>query len=82
MVVERPHLTEHDLRDALRDSLERQGWGGGLDDDDADEMLDELVDEHLHAIAEIAVAYADGTVVGRRGTLVFDRAKVPRARAA
>ena len=82
MVVERPQLTEFDLRDAIRDSLERQGWGGGLDDDEVDEMLLELVDEHVDAIAEITDAFHDGTVVGRLGTLVFDRSKVPRDRAA
>lgn len=84
MVVDRPGVTEHDLRHRIHDWLDcigvvdrvvqvcdagdRDAHGRPLDD--AVAAVDELVDEHLHEIREICSTYAVGTVVSRLGHLV------------
>lgn len=70
MVVERPELDEHRLRDALRDSLDRDGWLRDLDDDE----IGEVVDDHVDAVARVCQHFEVGAVVGRRSSSVFIRA--------
>ncbi len=69
IVVDRPELTEDDLRDAVWDSLERCGWADHLDDDE----FGELVDEHLDCIAAVCENFPVGTVVSRWGSKVYAR---------
>lgn len=71
MVVDRPFITLDDLRDVVRDSLERDGWLDLLGDSAAE--IDEIIDEHVEAIDEICRTFAPGTVVERHGTLVRSR---------
>lgn len=74
MVVDRPFITPDDVRDAVEDWLERGGWFDLLaDSDEADEIIDELLDEHVGAIAEVSAAFEPGTVLERRGDLVRAR---------
>jgi hypothetical protein len=89
MVVERPGVTEEDLRDAVFDWLDRTGWidlfeetardrasvyGGELDiDGDVDDLIESIIDEHVDCIHEVCAAYPVGTVVVRRGTRVMTR---------
>lgn len=75
MVVDRPELTEQDLRDAVWESLDRGGWADHLDDDE----FDALVDDHLDCIATVCEGFPVGTVVSRWGSKVYPR---PSARAA
>jgi hypothetical protein len=62
MVVERPGVTEADLRDAVRDWLERGGWielleqTGISDHDEIDSIVDAVIDEHLDMILEVCDA--------------------------
>ena len=51
-------------------ALGRQGWLSGLDTDDVDDVLD----EHIDAIAEVCDHFEVGAVVGRRDSSVFIRA--------
>lgn len=69
MVADLTHLTENDLRDVVEGALERDGWFGLIDEDEADE----LVDEHVDCIAAVCSSFPVGTVVGRDGSVVFDR---------
>ena len=69
MVADLPHLTEHDLRDVVEGALERDGWFDLIGDDE----VHELVDEHLECIEAVCANFGAGTVVGRHGSLVFDR---------
>lgn len=69
MVVERPDLTIDDLRDAVEDWLEQDGWTALLED--ATELAD-LVDGHVHDIITTSEFFPAGAVVRRQGTLVFD----------
>lgn len=87
MVADRPGITEDDLRDAVFDYLDRGGWidlfeeaareraaRGQFDpDDDVDDLIESIIDEHLDCINEICSAYPVGTVVARHGTLVTTR---------
>jgi hypothetical protein len=87
MVAERPGITETDLRDAVFDYLDRGGWidlfeeaareragRGQFDpDDDVDDLIESIIDEHLDCIHEICSTYPVGTVVSRRGSLVTTR---------
>jgi hypothetical protein len=89
MIVDRPGVTEHDLRDAVYDWLERGGWidlleqtsrdrgsshgGGRHADDDIDEIVEAMIDEHVEVITAICTTYPEGTVVCRRGHLVSAR---------
>lgn len=87
MVVDRPGVTEADLRDAVFDWMDRGGWidlfetvareRAEIDDDDPDEDVDDLIesliDEHVDCIREVCGAYPEGTVLVRRGPLVMTR---------
>jgi hypothetical protein len=99
LVVDRPGVTEADLREAVRDHLERAGWidlvteanepagwpddEGGPDDlsrvaEEPEEVISELVDEHVEAIVAICRSVPDGTVLSRQGGRVMART-MPRA---
>lgn len=89
MVVDRPGVSEADLRDAVFDWLDRSGWidlfeetarerSGASDDrfdtdDDIDDLIEAIIDEHVDCIHEICSTYPVGTVVVRRGTRVIIR---------
>jgi hypothetical protein len=86
MVVDRPGITEDDLRDAVYDWLDRGGHvavireiaelagdddGDGWDDPDA--TIAAIIDEHVEVIRMIAANFPEGTVVCRNGTEVSVR---------
>lgn len=89
MVVERHGVGEEDLRDAVFDWLDRCGWielfeetaiersGSGDNtfdpDDDVDDLIESIIDEHVDCIREICSTYPVGTVVVRRGLRVMTR---------
>jgi hypothetical protein len=89
MVVERPGVTAGDLRDAVFDWLDRNGWielfeqtaeerasslVGQCDvDDDVDDLIESIIDEHVDCIRQVCSAYPVGTVVVRRGTRIMTR---------
>lgn len=74
MVVDLPHLSEHDLREALSDHLERGGWFDLLaGEDDPESAIDDLIDEHVEAIVTICEQLPPGTVIERMGTYVRTR---------
>jgi hypothetical protein len=70
LVVDRDELQPHQLRLAVQDSLERQGWLRNLPPAQADE----LVDEHVRVIVMVCAHFEVGAVVGRRASSVFIRA--------
>lgn len=71
MVVDRPFITNDDLRDAVRDSLERDGWLDLIGDNAAE--IDDIIDEHVDVIDEICRTFPIGSVVERDGTLIASR---------
>jgi len=89
MVIDRPGVTEDDLRDAVFDWMDRGGWielfesaareradaNDGVTDpnDDVDDLIESVIDEHVDCIHEICRTYPEGSVVTRRGTLVMTR---------
>ena len=89
MVIDRPGVTEDDLRDAVFDWLDRGGWielfesaareradandGVTEPNDDVDDLIESVIDEHVDCIHEICRTYPEGSVVTRRGTLVMSR---------
>jgi hypothetical protein len=87
MVVDRPGVTEADLRrrihdwldcqgviDVIVDAAERGGYSvGGERVDDPVAAVADLVDEHIREIRTICAGYPVGTVVSRFGTLVSAR---------
>ena len=89
MVVDRPGVTEDDLRDAVFDWLDRSGWIDLFEetakersnasndrfdpDGDVDDMIEAIIDEHVACIDIICSTYPVGTVVVRRGTQVMTR---------
>jgi hypothetical protein len=86
MVVDLPHVTGADLRDAVHESLVRGGWldllreAASADDAgddghgaDPEAELHDIVDEHVDAIAAVCAAFPVGTVVGRHGPQVVAR---------
>ena len=89
LVAERPGVSERDLRDAVFDWLDRGGWidlfeatardrselGGRSfePDDDIDDLIESIIDEHVDCIHEVCSTYPVGTVVVRRGHLVMTR---------
>ena len=73
-VVDLPHLTEADLRAALFDYLDRTGWFDLLrDEPDVEMIIDDMIDEHVEAIAAVCACCPVGTIVERAGSLVFTR---------
>jgi hypothetical protein len=72
LVVERPELGPADLRDAIRDSLERQGWLHGLEPD----AVDSLVETEAALIRRTATAFRVGAVLSRDGDRVWQRGEV------
>lgn len=84
MVVDRPGVTEADLRRRIHDWLDHQGVidividaaerGGYTVDgelvDDPVVAVAELVDDHLREIRLICASYPVGTIVSRFGSLV------------
>ncbi len=83
MVVDRPGITEQDLRDAVHDWMDRGGWIELLeqtaadrsiaDHDEVDAMVEAIIDEHVEMITAVCAGFAEGTVVERHGTLVMER---------
>ncbi len=83
LVTDLPHVSVAELREAVRGHLER-GWldlvEAGLPDDDPDpegaveEVMTELVDEHVEHIMRICESHVCGTVVHRTGPVVTARA--------
>ena len=90
MVVDRPGVTEDDLRDAVFDWMDRGGWIDLFEtaareradatneardpDDDVDDLIESVIDEHVDCIHEVCRSCSEGTVVTRSGTLVTTRA--------
>lgn len=70
LVVDLPHLSLDDLRQAVADWLDRDGWLRLLDDEA--EACD-LVDTYVDVIERTAAAFPVGTVLGRTGRHVFAR---------
>jgi hypothetical protein len=88
MVAERPGVTEEDLRDAVFDWLDRSGWidlfeetahersaasDDSIDAADVDDLIEAIIDEHVHRIHEVCSTHPVGTVLVRRGTMVTNR---------
>ena len=89
MVVDRPGVTEADLRDAVYDWLDRGGWidlleqtaddrTAVLDDDlarsdEIDWIVEGIIDEHLELIRQVCDAYPAGSIIVRHGTMVRTR---------
>jgi len=89
MVVDRPGVSDLDLRDAVYDWLDRDGWidlfqadiatERRLDVDDLEvvdevaHLVDDLIDEHVDTIHAVCRSFPEGTVVTRRGHLITAR---------
>lgn len=86
MIVDRPGVTEEDLRDAIYDWLDRGGWidlieqgadeRNDLDDDPfeyPDSRIEDMIDEHLEMINDVCASFQLGTVLSRRGPLISSR---------
>ena len=87
MIVDRPGVTEEDLRDAIYDWLDRGGWidlieqateeVNDLDENRpfeyADDTVEDMINDHFDTIAEVCASFPIGTVLGRRGPLVASR---------
>ena len=73
MVVDLPHVSADDLRDVVRDWLDRAGWSDLLDERGAAHELDEIIDEHVENTTLVCSNYAIGTVVERSGSIVAPR---------
>ena len=69
VVADLPHIDPAALHGAVEDSLARSGWLDLVGEGERDE----LVWEHVEAIAEIAAAFPAGTVLSREGDVIFQR---------
>ena len=69
MVVDRPELTREQLWEAVRDSLDRDGWLAVVDEDEACAF----VDEEVERIEFVVSHYPVGAVLSRSGTKVWQR---------
>jgi hypothetical protein len=72
MVVDRAGITADDVRRAIRDSLERQGWLAELGPDE----VAAWVDEEARLISWTAAQFPLGAVVSRRGDELWQRLDV------
>jgi hypothetical protein len=73
-VVDLPHLTEDDLRGVLFDYFDRGGWLDLLSHEpDVEMIVDDMIDEHVDAIAAVCARLPVGTIIERSGALVFSR---------
>jgi hypothetical protein len=72
MVGDRPELGPGDLRRAIRDSLDRQGWLGNLQpgEDEA------LVEAEAELVQRAAAAFPAGAVLSRAGDRIWQRLDV------
>lgn len=80
MIVDRPGVTEGDLREAVYDWLDRGGWIDLLEqhhDDiiDVEEIVEALIDEHVEMIGDVCASFPEGTVVMRRGVMISARSQ-------
>lgn len=87
MIVDRPGVSESDLRDAVYDWLDRGGWINLVEQatderndldanapfEYADDTVEDMVNEHVDAIVEVCTSFQIGTVLGRRGSLIASR---------
>lgn len=77
MVVERPGVTEADLRRRIHDWLDCTGLVDTVAaDDEVDDpvaAIGDIVDDHVREIRLICATYPVGTIVSRLGTLVAPR---------
>jgi hypothetical protein len=73
MVVDLAHIGPHTLREVIGGYLERAGWNDLLPDDEVDEGVDGMIDEHIENLEAICSGYPIGTVIERDGTEVRPR---------
>jgi hypothetical protein len=87
MIVDRPGVTDEDLRDAIYDWLDRSGWidlieraadeRNDLDEDApleyADDTVEHMVADHLEMINDVCASFPIGAVLSRRGPLISSR---------
>lgn len=76
MIVERSGVSRDDLRDAVYDWLDRGGWFDLVEQDDREfeeDLVQNMVDEHIEMIDNVCMSFPVGTVLGRSGSLVASR---------
>lgn len=86
MIVDRPGVTDDDLRQGIYDWLDRGGWidlieNAAEDRNDnqdepfeyADDTVEQMISDHLGMINEVCGSFPVGTVLGRRGPLIASR---------
>jgi hypothetical protein len=87
MIVDRPGVTEEDLRDAIYDWLDRGGWidlieqaiDESNDNDEggpfeyADDTVEDMINNHIDTIIEVCASFPVGSVLSRRGQLISSR---------
>lgn len=66
-VVDLRHITTERLRQAVRDSLHRDGWSKCL----SPWELEDMVEEHVQNIRKVCRSFPVGAVVRRRGLHIF-----------
>ena len=87
MIVDRPGVSEGDLRDAIHDWLDRGGWidliepttdeRNDLDEDGpfehVDDAVEDMINDHLDMITEVCASFPVGTVLSRRDQFISSR---------
>jgi hypothetical protein len=71
VVCELAHMSRSDLTTAVTDSLRREGWLANVDE----EIGADMVEQQVALIEEIGERFPTGTVVGRHGEYIYDRAR-------
>lgn len=69
IVADLPLMTDADVRGAVRDWLERDGWVELMEDDP--QTLDDVIDDYVADIYNVCRWFPVGTVVRRDGGSVF-----------
>lgn len=69
LVADLPHMSREDVRDAIHESLDRQGWLDLVPESD----WHDIIDEHVESIEQIVGAFAVGTVLCRDGNVIVAR---------